>query len=495
MEHPQTASRFRVIRRPRRRWHIPCFAGSAVNMQLRRHSCILAAGLALIPADFARAQSTPANAAAQPAAAQTTTAQTSPADNPVVEPDLIGEPPQLGAPAAQLLQDDRALAVWVTNHSPDVAAARSDVAAANAVGRGSRLVPNPVVDISVSNFAIAHPTAPLDHSLIYGVGLSEMVELGKRGPRIAAAGLRSKAAEGRLTATVADRVSDARSALARLIYAQARATELDASLAQARAAAQVAKGRLDHDAMSGVDYDRLLIDLAGIQTEAAHAHADAEGADAQCEATLLAACDVANAGVSALDPAAPIPASWNPADLAKRADVRALQQESRAAARDADLAAARAIPDLTFRLGYNRDTWTGDLNNQLSLSVSAPLPLADHGQHAKSEALAHADQLAQQARATVIRARGDVRSLFTRKRAVEGALATLENDALPRANGVLSAQERGLLEGQLDITDLLLARREAIALRLQVLELRFELFTIRNDLRQALGLDEALAQR
>jgi cobalt-zinc-cadmium efflux system outer membrane protein len=463
-------------------------------MPLGRYSCFFAAGLAVFPAVLAVAQSAPVGATAQPAAAQP---QTLPTDNPRLEPALTGEPPHLGAPAAQLLQDDRALAQWVTNHSPDVAAARSDVAAATAVGRGSRLIPNPVLDISVSNFSIGHtePSPRLDKSLIYGAGLSEMVELGKRRPRIAAAGLRTNAAQGRLTATVADRVSDARSALARLIYAQARATELDASLTQARAAAQVAKGRLDHDAMSGVDYDRLLIDLAGIQTEAAHAHADAEAADAQCEATLLAACDVASAGVSALDPAAPIPASWNPADLAKRADVRALQQEGRAAMSDADLAAARAVPDLTFRLGYARDTFLGDLPNQLSLSVSAPLPFADHGQYAKSEALAHAEQYAQQARATMIRARGDIVSLFTRKRSVEGALATLENDSLPRANGVLSAQERGLLEGQLDITDLLLARREAIALRLQVLELRFELFTIRNDLRQALGLDEALAQR
>jgi outer membrane protein TolC len=60
---------------------------------------------------------------------------------------------------------------------------------------------------------------------------------------------------------------------------------------------------------------------------------------------------------------------------------------------------------------------------------------------------------------------------------------------------VLEAEERGLREGQLDITDLLLVRREAIALRLQTLELHFELFTLRNQLRQALGLDEALAQR
>jgi cobalt-zinc-cadmium efflux system outer membrane protein len=413
------------------------------------------------------------------------------------------EPPPTAAPSARLLQDDRALVRWVMEHSPDVAASRADLEAARAVHRGSSLLPNPIVDVSVSNFALAHtypsvssPTRPIQ----VGAGLSELFELGKRGPRIAAAGLRSRAAEGRLMSTVADRVSAARLALAQLIYARARALELDASLAQARAAADVAKGRLDHQALSGVDYDRLLIDLAGIQTEAAHAHAEAEAAEAQCAATLLAPCDLHETSVNAIDPAASVPAAWDPARLDDRADVEALKLESSAATRDADLAAARAIPDLTFRLGYLHDSFIGPNTNSgvgdsLQLSVSAPIPIFDHGQYGKMEALANASQARDQARSLVTRARGDVASLFVRKRAVEASIDRLERDALPRANGVLASEERGLREGQLDITDLLLARREAITLRLQSLDLHFELFSVRNELRQALGLDEGLAQR
>lgn len=298
--------------------------------------------------------------------------------------------------------------------------------------------------------------------------------------------------------TVADRVSAARLALAQLIYARARALELDASLAQARAAADVAKGRLDHQALSGVDYDRLLIDLAGIETETANAHAEAEGAQAQCAATLQAPCTVNETNVSALDPAADVPGAWDPARLDVRGDVQALKLESSAATRDADLAAARAIPDLTFRLGWLHDNFwniNGGIGESLQLSVSAPIPLFDHGQYGKMEALANASQARDQARSLVTHARGDVSSLFVRKRAVEGSIDRLERDALPRANGVLEAEERGLREGQLDITDLLLARREAIALRLQSLDLHFELFSVRNELRQALGLDEGLAQR
>jgi cobalt-zinc-cadmium efflux system outer membrane protein len=443
--------------------------------------------------------SAPASPPQQTAAAASPSQQTAAAASPSQQTAAAGSSPQqTAAPAAQLLQDDRALARWVLSHSQEVAAAAAEVLGARAAHRGSRLLPNPVVDVSVGNFPLGKTDGKkygLDESLIYGVGLSELVELGKREPRIAAAQLHAQAAQGRLSATLGDRVADARQALARLIYAQARAEELDSSLTQARGAAEVAKGRLDHAALSGVDYDRLLIDLAGIQTEAAHAHAEAEGAAAECTAALLAPCNLANVSVEALTPSAPVPTQWGEAELAGRADVKALKLESNAAQREADLAAARAIPDLTFRLGYAHDTFTGDLNNSLALSISAPLPFFDTGLHAKEEALARATQYSRLAGGTVTHARSDVTSLYTRKSAIEGVLNTLEQDALPRANGVLAAEEQGLREGQLDITDLLLVRREAIALRLQALDLRFELFTIRNDLRHVLGLDQALAQR
>ncbi|MET0387167.1 MAG: TolC family protein [Polyangiales bacterium] len=414
--------------------------------------------------------------------------------------EAVNNPPRRAAPSAQLLRDDHALSRWVLAHSPEVAAARSERAAARAVSRGARLFPNPVVDFTFGNVALGQtnpPGHPRDKTLLYEVGLSETIEIAKREPRGEAADLHLAAAENRMTATGADRIGEARLALAQLVYARARALELDASLTQARAAADVAKGRLDHQALAGVDYDRLLIDLVGIETEASHAHADAEAAAARCAATLLAPCDGSADDVAALEPAANVPKEWQPVTLRKRSDIRALELEGVASSREADLAGARAIPDVTFRVGYTHDTFTesGNLNNSLALSVSAPLPAFDRGQHDKTAALARATQYAQLAHGALARARGDVAALFTRKRSVENALARLTQDVLPRANSVLAAQERGLLEGQLDITDLLLARREAIALRLQTLDLHFELFTLRNELRQALGLDEAIAQR
>jgi outer membrane protein TolC len=118
----------------------------------------------------------------------------------------------------------------------------------------------------------------------------------------------------------------------------------------------------------------------------------------------------------------------------------------------------------------------------------------DRGQYAQNQALADAARARAQAQAQWLRARGDLDGLFARKVVVEGALHKLEHDSLPRANGVLEAEERGLKEGQLDLNDLLLARRAAIAIRIQTLELHYELFQVRNALRQVMGLDQALTQ-
>ena len=309
--------------------------------------------------------------------------------------------------------------------------------------------------------------------------------------------MRLKAASKRVLATLAERVAEARLALARVVYARARQQTLEESYRIAAASAEVAKARLDHQALSGVDYDRLLIDLNSLQTEVARAQADTQSVLEMCSATLLASCDDSDATVEDLDAAANLPDTTDVNLLDKRVDLQALRFERQAAAHDAILAEHRSIPDLTFRLGYTHDTFTisGDNLNSLSLSVALPIPVFDHGQHDATQALAKADELDQVARAAVTSARGEVAALLTSKHAVEHALSSVEKDMLPLALSVLTSQEKGLAEGQLDITDLLLARRQAIALRTQALDLRFELFNVKNDLRRVLGLDAEAAQQ
>ncbi len=396
-----------------------------------------------------------------------------------------------------LLRNASALRDWVTRRSSEVAAARAQVEQARADARSSRLYPNPIADFTVANIPVGQTNPPglgPGDTLIFGAGVSELFEIGKRGPRAAAADLRLNAAARRSHSTLAGRVADARLALGRALYAKARYKTLDESLQAARQSADIARGRLEHQALAGVDYDRLLLDLSLLEADATRTRAEADGALQSCAAVLLAPCDLGGAEVADLDVLSSGPA---PATLEQRSDIAALRLEGEAARKDATLASRRAIPDVTLRVGYTHSQFTisGDNANALSVTAALPLPLFDRGQHDKAKALARAEELEHTARAFLRESRGEAGALGSRERALSQTLATLEKDTLPRANSVLKSQEKGLAEGQLDMTDLLLARRQAIALRLQTIDLRFELFSVKNDLRRLLGLDDPAAQQ
>lgn len=407
-----------------------------------------------------------------------------------------GTAEQRAAPVARLLRNREALADWLGRRSYEVAAARAQLEQARAQARGVRLLPNPIVDFTVSNYPVG-TTNPAglgpDRTLVYSAGISELFEIGKRGPRAEAADYRAGAASKRVDATTGGRIADARLAIGRAVYARARHRSLDESLTASRAVADIAKGRLEHQALAGVDYDRLLLDLASLEADAAQMRAEAEAALASCAAVLLAPCDLSGTDIVDLDAAVDVPAVAKAAIIEKRSDVMALRLDAEAARWDATLAGRRAIPDVTARFGYVHSQFTasGDNSNTLGVTLMFPLPVFDHGQHDKALALARADELEKTARATVMGARGDLIGLVRRAQTFQQTLAGLEKDTLPRAESVLAASEKGLREGQLDMTDLLLARRQAINLRLLAIDVRFGLFNAKNELRRTLGLDDA----
>jgi outer membrane protein, heavy metal efflux system len=401
------------------------------------------------------------------------------------------------ASARELLQDPHRLAAWLGTHSAQLAAARARVAQATADFGTSRLLPNPVLDGTFSNLSITKtnpPGLPLDQTAIYGVGISETVELGKRGPRSGAAALRAESARLGLEATWAERVATAREALGLAVHLGVRLAILGESLSAAEHAAGLERTRFEQKALSGMDYDRLLLDLAALRSDFARNQAEYDSALAACAAVMGAECSVAGATEEDLAAAVPLTAeAGDSARLGQRPDVRALEVEGKAAEKDAQLARARAIPDLTFRLGYTHDRFTvsGDNRNTLGLSVALPLPLFDRGQYEAQKGRSHALELAQSRTATLAEARADLATLLNRKAALEKNLDILERDTLPRSRSVLDSAERAFTIGGASLTDLLLSRRTHIALELTRLDQRFELFSLRSDLYRLLTLDSA----
>ena len=77
----------------------------------------------------------------------------------------------------------------------------------------------------------------------------------------------------------------------------------------------------------------------------------------------------------------------------------------------------------------------------------------------------------------------------SRRAYLEDALERLGTTALPKSAGVLAVTQRAFTQGQVGLTDLLLARRAHLALLVSAMDLRFEYFAVRSELRHVLGLD------
>jgi outer membrane protein, heavy metal efflux system len=394
---------------------------------------------------------------------------------------------------AALLQDSSRLAAWLSVHSPEIEAARARQEQSSADVRSSHLFQNPVLDASLANVPLGETNPPglsFNETAIYGVGLSQTFELGKRGPRIAGATLRQKSAALQLATAERDQLSEARFALANALYRGLRVATFQETLADAEHAADLEKTRYEQKALSGTEYDRLLLDLANLRTDFERERAEYASALADCAAALGAACDLDGTRQEDLTRAAAMDApSPSALRLENRPDLQALEAESQAAERDAELARARAIPDVTLRVGYTHDRFvaSGDNRNTLSFGLALPLPVFDRGQHDSSKAISRALEL-RDVRAALLRdARANLSGLVTRKATLESVLAAIEHESLPRANSVLASTQIAFDHGGVSLTDLLLARRSHIALQLTLLDERFELFGIRNELQRVLA--------
>jgi cobalt-zinc-cadmium efflux system outer membrane protein len=399
------------------------------------------------------------------------------------------------APVTALLEDPAQLVSWLESHSADVRAAAARVGQARADVAQSRLLPNPSLNAALNDVAVGASNPPglgFGEVAIYGVTLSETLEIGKRGPRARSAELRLAAAGESYKAAFGEALALARAAMARLAYLRSRQSALDENLAEARQILGLERTRFDNGDISGNDYDRLRLDTTILESDVAQNGSEYRAALETCSALLFAPCDDRDADLTAVESAAelPPPGHWEQ-EVTQRPDLRALEMEEQSARQDAILAARRRVPDPSVSLGYTRDKLviSGDQPRTLSFGVSIPLPFFDRGQHDAARADLRADEVHQGAATTLARARADAASLADRLKTLERILGDLKGDALGRSRSVLDSTVAAVNRGQLSMTDLLLARRTHADLTLKVMDLQFSAFSARNELRRTLGLD------
>jgi cobalt-zinc-cadmium efflux system outer membrane protein len=429
----------------------------------------------------------------------------------VITPSFAeGAPDPAPGPEARadaLLADPTALASWIRERNPDVGAAIERVEQSRADFRASRLHPNPSLNAGLSDVTVGATNPPglaFSDTAIYGLTLSETVEIGKRGPRAASAWLRLGAEHESYLAALNEATGDARYALGRIAYLRAKTAALEESLSAARQVLDLQRSRLENGDLSGNDHDRLLVDTMLLESDVTQNRSEYEAALAACRAVLRAPCAAGAADLQTLAAAVVLPEGLAPAEapsaeppLGERPDLRALDLTRDSAREDARLARRRAIPDPVVALGYTRDrlTLSGDQPRALSFGVTLPLPIFDHGQQDAQKADHRAAELEDAAAALRERARSAIKALLEREATLENTLAALVGEALPRSKSVLDSTLSAFSQGELSMTDLLLARRTHNDLALRVMDLQFELFTTRSELRRALGLDAELARQ
>jgi outer membrane protein, heavy metal efflux system len=404
------------------------------------------------------------------------------------------------APVRELLAQPAQLAGWLGGRDPIAEAQRAHVESAAATARQTRVLPNPTLNFGVSDIVLGKNNPPdmelsLSQTLIYAVGVQQLFELGKRGPRQSAADLRVREAGETAVGTMGDRLNNAQQVLGKLAYVTARRSVVATNLEAAQKLMSTEKNRVDKQDLSPLEFARIELDTREIQIQLGRADSDLAVAVATCSATVYAPCSPSGLDATALDAGAPLPPQLpdlrraiedRPARLASKLEIEALGW-------DATLAHNRRIPDPTLGVGYTLDNLliSGDQHQSLLFTVELPLPFFDRGTHDEQAARSNARAAAAEDRAAVRDASGQVEALLAQRASLEGLLRTLETEAVPKSTQIIRQTRTAFDLKEARLADLLLAERQHRDLLLEVLDARFDLFNVRVALRKQLGLDDA----
>jgi len=395
--------------------------------------------------------------------------------------------------------DEVKLSELLWNRSPDVLDARTAAGVAASEVTRARRYPNPSLDFTWGTIPVGttNPSGlhdPLDAVPNYNAGISELVELAKRGPRQAATAAEFERSRAQALTTLGARFFDLLGAVGHIAKNQLRAVVTGQLVEASTGLVELERGRAAKGDIAVIDLSRAEVEHDRLLATRDAALTELEAARAECAAIVAAPCATFDSGKAARAflehaSAASLPVVWSTEIEHNRPDIAALDAALLAAHQRATLAQHRVIPDVTLRLGYTYDQFViaGNQRNSLSLGVQVPMPVADQGQ-ADLEAAAAVLERATQARQALAEAGRSTLESAARRRTLIAARTQQLDAALAQARDVRDTLIAAQRRGGTSLADVLLARRSYQELLLDRSDLDADAFDATLKLRQAAAL-------
>lgn len=345
--------------------------------------------------------------------------------------------------------------------SPELAAARRELAAVEALIGQAGVLPNPVLSATREEIGSDAPMTELV--------LSQEIELGgKRGARIATAKRTRDVAAADFESRRAHLRAEVTASFFDVLVAQERLELTREAAALAARGTSAAARQVKAGKVSPVEETRAQVAEASVQVELSQAEAELDVARRQLAAHWgnpePRFSRVGNQA-SALPPVPALTDLYaHLGDSALMARAR-LEMERRRAA--LNLERSRRYPNVTVSVGAQRsDDFDG---TQSLVGISVPLPLFDRNQGNVGEAQQRLYQAQDELLATEIRLKRELAQAHGRLRAARRQVETLSTHVLPGAQRAYEAATRGFELGKFSFLDVLDAQRTLLQTRTQYL--------------------------
>lgn len=347
-----------------------------------------------------------------------------------------------------------------------IARARIAEAEASVLDAAARFRDNPVID------AAAGPrSGGGERATEIEIGISQLFETGgQRQARIAAARAGVERHRAEVGQSARGVVIEAASAFLDGLAAMERLQIAEGADAIARELLNATERRYALGDVAAIDLNLARIDAARSAAALVAARADLTAAAGALRALLRIPSSepIELRGSLELPPAPPI--ERLEASVDRRPELAVLAAELSEAEAQVQLGRALAKPDLGFRVGYERE----ESRTIVLGGITIAIPAFQQGQGTRAAGLARANRARTESEIGRQRAVADLRTAYAVYEQRAALAAALQKDAAPSLIDNDNLARRSYEAGEMNLIDFLLIRRDAVDMRLSVVDRRLE---------------------